>query len=211
MKSLLAAVLIISAYLAGMHFYSHAKNNSPENLFADIIPADVYVKTLSAKAKKLSIYAAKNNYNTDIGFIIDMHIASGQNRFFIYDFKRDSVVGKGLVAHGRCNQRFLEGRKYDNTPGCGCSSLGKYKIGKSYYGSFGLAYKLYGLDPTNDNAFKRFLVLHSHECVPETSVYPDQICQSDGCPTVSPQMIKKLSKIIDASAKPILLFVFDEK
>jgi len=69
-------------------------------------------------------------------------------------------------------------------PGCGCSPLGKYKIGNLYYGRFGLAYKLYGLDKTNNNAFRRFVVLHSHECVPETEEQ-NEICQSDGCPTVT--------------------------
>jgi hypothetical protein len=43
----------------------------------------------------------------------------------------------------------------------------------------------------DNNAFKRFVVLHSHECVPETEVQ-DEICQSDGCPTVSPQFLQQL-------------------
>jgi hypothetical protein len=93
-------------------------------------------------------------------------------------------------------------------PGCGCTSLGKYKIGYHYNGRFGLAYKLYGLDKTNNNAFKRFVVLHSHECVPENSV-ADEICQSDGCPTVSRKFLKELQPILDNSSKPILLWMFE--
>ncbi|MGZ8558091.1 MAG: murein L,D-transpeptidase catalytic domain-containing protein [Chitinophagaceae bacterium] len=54
--------------------------------------------------------------------------------------------------------------------GRGCTSLGKYIVDNSYIKRFGLAYKLYGLDKTNDKAFQRFVVLHAHECVPETMV-----------------------------------------
>ena len=103
---------------------------------------------------------------------------------------------------------WLEGRKYSNVPGCGCTSLGKYKVGYSYSGTFGLAYKLHGLEKTNSNAFKRYVVLHSHECVPE---YPvgDDICQSDGCPTVSPGFLKEIKPLIASSPKPVLLWIFE--
>jgi hypothetical protein len=86
--------------------------------------------------------------------------------------------------------------------------LGKYKVGYSYNGRFGLAYKLYGLDKTNDKAFERFVVLHSHDCVPETEV-KDDICQSDGCPTVSPGFLQYLKPIINASKKPVLLWIYE--
>jgi hypothetical protein len=92
--------------------------------------------------------------------------------------------------------------------GCGCTSLGRYRIGQSYHGQFGLAFKLHGLDKTNDNAYKRFVVLHSHECVPETPI-EDEICQSDGCPTVAPGFLQQLKPIITASNKPVLLWIFE--
>jgi hypothetical protein len=168
--------------------------------------------TIAKKLKQKSVdaisFATKNGYNTSVCFMIDMSLPSGGNRFFIYDMTNDSIQSSGLVTHGRCNEMWLEGRKYSNVPGCGCTSLGKYKIGYSYHGSFGLAYKLYGLDKTNSNAFKRYVVLHSHECVPE-DVITDEICQSDGCPTVSPNFLKELKPIIDKSSKPVLLWIFE--
>lgn len=151
---------------------------------------------------------AKNGYNTKLAFLVNMKIASSQKRFFIYDFEKDSIVGAGIVTHGRCNQNWLEGRRYSNIVGSGCTSLGNYKIGNPYQGKFGLAYKLYGLDSTNSKAFERYVVLHSHACVPETEV-DYEICQSDGCPTVSPGFLKKLQTIIDRSSKPILLSVYE--
>lgn len=164
---------------------------------------------LESRAIKAREYAAKNKYNTEVCFLIDMSIASGRNRLFIYDLKKDSITDAGLVTHGRCNEDWLNGRRYGNEVGCGCTSLGKYKIGASYKGRFGLAYKLHGQDSTNSNAFKRYVVLHSHECVPAAEVDPYPICQSDGCPTVSPAFLKKLAATIDGSSRPILLWVFN--
>jgi hypothetical protein len=114
-----------------------------------------------------------------------------------------------LVTHGNCNQYWLEGRKYGNAIGCGCSSLGKYKVGNSYSGRFGLAFKLHGLDKTNSNAFSRYVVLHSHSCVPNKEV-AEEICQSNGCPTVSPEFLKQLEQVIKNAHRPVMLWVFDE-
>lgn len=164
---------------------------------------------LNLHAKPLLAYAQKHGYNANTCFLVDMSIESGKNRFFIYDLKNNAVLDAGLVTHGRCNQDWLKGRKYGNGVGCGCTSLGKYKVGNHYQGKFGLAYKLHGLDSTNSNAFKRFVVLHSHSCVPNGEVDPLPICQSDGCPTVSGSFLKKLATIIDQSKQPMLLFTFD--
>ena len=87
-------------------------------------------------------------------------LPSGQNRFFVYDLKKDTLQNSGLVTHGRCNQYWLEGRKYGNTVVVAVLLWGNIKIGHSYNGRFGLAYKLYGLDKTNNKAFERFVVLH---------------------------------------------------
>jgi hypothetical protein len=163
---------------------------------------------LKSKAESAKSFAEENGFNTSICLLIDMSLPSGHNRLFVYDLKRDTIKNNGLVTHGRCNEYWLEGRKYGNKVGCGCTSLGRYKIGYSYHGKFGLAYKLYGLDKTNDKAFQRFVVLHAHDCVPETEV-KDDICQSDGCPTVSVNFLQYLKPIIDKSGKPVLLWIYD--
>lgn len=170
-------------------------------------PSVLSTNSLREKAADARQFTSEKGYNETICFLIDMRLPSGQNRFFVYNLQRDTIIKAGLVTHGRCNQDWLEGRKYGNTVGCGCTSLGKYKIGYSYNGRFGLAYKLYGLDKTNDNAFSRFVVLHSHECVPDAAIN-DDICQSDGCPTVSPGFLQYLKPILDASKKPVLLWIY---
>jgi hypothetical protein len=166
------------------------------------------LQKLQGKAFELKKFVEEKGYNSRVCFLIDMSLPSGRNRFFVYDLKKDTLQNSGLVTHGRCNQNWLEGRKYDNTVGCGCSSLGKYRIGKKYNGKFGTAFKLHGLEKSNDKAFVRFVVLHSHECVPETAV-ENEICQSDGCPTVAPGFLQQLQPIITNSRKPVLLWVFE--
>ena len=164
---------------------------------------------LESRASQAKQYTAKNNYNTNTCFLIDMSIASGKDRFFVYDLNKDSIIATGLVTHGSCNETWLSGRRYGNEVGCNCTSLGKYKVGNPYQGKFGLAYKLYGQDASNSNAFKRFVVLHSMECVPASSIHPAPICQSYGCPAVSPAFLKKLAATINGSPRPILLWIFE--
>jgi hypothetical protein len=163
---------------------------------------------LQSKAVAAKAYVKQNCFDSSFCFLIDMSLPANDKRFFIYDFKKDTVLISGLVTHGNCNQYWLKGRKYGNEIGCGCTSLGKYKIGNSYYGRFGLAFKLHGLDNTNSNAFRRYVVLHSHDCVPDSET-AEEICQSNGCPTVSPNFLKQLEPVIKSAKKPVLLWVFE--
>ncbi|MDB5206933.1 MAG: peptidase [Flavisolibacter sp.] len=163
---------------------------------------------IQTKVSEAMAFVNKNKYNNELCFLIDLNLPSNQKRFFIYDFKKNRVSNSGLVTHGNCNETWLEGRRYGNITGCGCSSVGKYKIGYAYYGKFGLAFKLHGLEATNDRAMERYVVLHSHGCVPDTEVVND-ICQSNGCPTVSPKFLKEIEPLIIGSKKPILLWILD--
>jgi hypothetical protein len=166
------------------------------------------IKKLEQKAADAKLFMQRKNFNGNTCFFIDMSLSSGQSRFFIYDLKNDSVMNAGLVAHGNCFEYWLADRRYSNAVGSGCTSLGKYKIGNSYTGKFGYSYKLYGLDSSNNNAFERTVVLHSHGCIPETEI-ADEICQSNGCPTVSPNFLEQLKKIINTSKKPVLLWIYE--
>ncbi|MFT3748971.1 MAG: murein L,D-transpeptidase catalytic domain family protein [Agriterribacter sp.] len=205
MFSVTGFLLLITLVSAGWYI----SRFKPAKAFAPVNTDSSFIKKLTLHSEKLLNYASSYKYNTNIAFLIDMSIESGKNRFFVMDLRRDSIIAQGLVTHGRCNQSWLTGRKYGNTVGCGCTSLGKYKIGNSYKGRFGLAYKLHGLDSTNHNAYKRFVVLHSHECVPENETYPLPLCQSDGCPTVAPDFLKKLNIILDTTKLPVLLFIYE--
>lgn len=164
-------------------------------------------KRVQSFATEVKLYAAKHHYNTRYCFLIDMKIPCGSNRFFVYDLTKDSICKAGLVTHGYGNSNGAN-VSFSNVPGSNSSSVGKYKIGASYNGKFGLAFKLYGLDSTNSNAFNRFVVLHSHECVPAAEVAPQTICMSQGCPTVAPAFLNSLKVYLDKAEEPVLLRIF---
>ena len=153
-------------------------------------------------------YATAHHLNNSIGFLIDMKIPSGNYRFFVVDFKMDTVKLKGLVTHGSGSYISNDSLQFSNTPQSGCTSLGMYAVGQSYLGSFGLAYKLHGLNTSNSNAFERFVVLHAHGCLPLAEVAPQHICQSLGCPTVAPTFLNTLHPIIDTATQPIVLYIY---
>lgn len=201
-------ILLLLVFFAGGGWYLSKFNNDGAPKNTTVLNKPILIR-LNSKAASAKEFVANNGFNSSFCFMIDMSLESGSNRFFVYDLQKDSILQSGLVTHGRCNQDWLTGRKYGNEVGCGCSSLGKYKVGISYKGRFGLAYKLHGLDSTNSNAFKRYVVLHSHSCVPNQEVSPAPICQSDGCPTVSPSFLTQLAVRLDQSEKPVLLWMYE--
>lgn len=205
-SSLAGTLIIVSAILYVTNLFSEKVKvvPVPHSLLPDRI-----AERLTSHAANAKQFANKYRFNRSVCFLIDMSVDAGKNRFFVYDLSNDSIIDNGLVAHGRCNQVWLVGKKYGNEVGCGCTSLGKYRIGHRYQGRFGLAYKLTGLDSTNNNALKRFVVLHAHDCVPEREVHPYPICQSDGCPTVSKSFLRRIARTIDESSHPILLWIYD--
>lgn len=151
---------------------------------------------------------SNSKYNKRIAFFIDMKVPSGKNRFFVYDLKLNKIIDKGLVAHGSGSETGVKGElKFSNIPNSLSTSVGNYYIGNSYLGKFGKAYKLYGLDKTNSNAFKRDIVFHHYYDVP----YKEQngyICNSFGCPMVNRKYFDRISEIIDDSESDILMSIY---
>jgi len=163
---------------------------------------------LKLKAASAKDFVRTRGFSQTRCFLVDMRLPSGMKRFFVYNFKKDTIESSGLVTHGSGSQTDSSGLFFSNTPNSNCTSLGRYKIGKPYQGVFGLAYKLHGLDETNDKAFSRAVVLHGHSCVPDAEVYPGTICLSLGCPTVSPSFLTHLQTYLDTSAAPVLLWIY---
>jgi L,D-transpeptidase catalytic domain len=149
-----------------------------------------------------------SKYNSELAFFIDMRVMSGKNRFIVYDLKNYKIMDQGLVAHGIGSETDNKPElKFSNNGSSFCTSLGKYSIGKNYIGKFGKAYKLYGLDATNSNAFARSIVLHKYDKVP----YEEQeraIVHSLGCPMVNELYYDRIEKIIDNSKRNIILDIY---
>lgn len=212
MKAILSLV-ITATLITGISYFANSiapekKKTGGHARLRDSGPDKKHSNKLKTFAAAARNFTRQKKYNDETCFLIDMSLPSGQNRFFIYDLKKDSLLQAGLVAHGNCYQNWLEGRKYSNVVGGGCTSLGRYRIGIPYTGQWGYSYKLHGLDSSNSNAFVRTVVLHSHSCVPNTET-DEEICQSLGCPTVAPDFLVKLKWLINNSSRPVLLWIFE--
>ena len=176
------------------------KNTSPA------VPGNAAI--MNVLTNKVNNYALENNMSTDYCFLVDMSLPSGRNRFFIYDLTKNSIIHSGLVAHGSCNETFLARPRFSNEAKTGCSSLGKYKVGEFYRGKYGKSFRLYGLDNCNSNAYKRAVVIHGYDCIPDQEIYPRVLCNSLGCVMVSYKFFDKISRIINKADKPIVLWVY---
>lgn len=214
LKSIATLLLLIGAFSAVGYFLGHTPNSRPSKgdyLSVYSAPNDntALLQRLSERAKVIKEFSKANRYNTEYCFLMDLQIASGKKRFFIYNLTKNSIESQGLVAHGSGRNARNHGIEFSNDANSLCSSLGKYKIGNSYMGKFGLAFKLYGLDATNSNAFNRSVVLHSLACVPSEETYPFPICESWGCPTVAPLFLKVIKQYIDRAENPILLDIYN--
>lgn len=201
---------ILLLLLVGIFGLSFACRNKSENsLIINSEPAYSYEGKLKSEITEIRRFLGKSpKYNSDVAFFLDMKIESGKSRFFIYDLKKDKLLDKGLVGHGSGSETGILGKlKFSNVKNSNCSSLGKYAIGGSYSGRFGKAYKLYGLDETNSNAFDRNIVLHKYSDIPfEEQENP--ICNSLGCPMVNEKFFGAIEKLIDNSKKKIILVIY---
>lgn len=157
-------------------------------------------------SKSLKQYAAQQQACCGYGILVDMSKPSWENRFFVVDLQNDSVVIEGLCAHGGGKTYNGENVVFSNEVGSLCSSEGRYKIGAKYYGNFGMSYRLHGLDATNNKALERAVVFHSMSCIPDQEGEP--ICMSNGCPMVSPAILKQTAALIDKTQEPLLMWIY---
>ncbi|MET0946392.1 MAG: murein L,D-transpeptidase catalytic domain-containing protein [Flavobacterium sp.] len=199
MKKILIVFLMILFVFIGYKII-YKENKHPSSTTTPIDPK--YINEVR------NLVEGNSKYNKRIAFFIDMKIPSGKNRFFVYDLKTNKIIDKGLVAHGSGSETNVKGKlKFSNIPNSLSTSLGKYYIGNSYNGKFGKAYKLYGLDKTNSNAFHRDIVFHYYFDVP----YQEQkgyICNSFGCPMVNKKYFERTAKIIDGSQSNIVMSIY---
>lgn len=176
---------------------------------------ETMLKSLSEKSREAFAYCKDNNLNTDFCILIDMKIHSGKNRMFLWNFANDTIERSALCAHGigKDNMRSTEETPiFSNIEGSYLSSLGKYKLGARSYSQYGINihYKMHGLEKTNNNAFKRYIVLHSHQPVKDEEIYPNHmpLGWSQGCPVTSDAMMTYLDNKLQHIKKPVLLWIY---
>lgn len=157
-------------------------------------------------------FAKKNKLDTTICIMVDMSIPSGKNRLFVYDFKQKKTIIAGLCAHGVGGGSTATNPVFSNKVGSNCTSLGKYTVKNRSYSNWGINihYKMYGLEKSNNNAFKRIVVLHSYTPIPSYEIYPDKLFgQSAGCPVIADKQMTQIDRLLIKKKKAILLWIYN--
>ena len=160
------------------------------------------------EAVKKYIQSKGTAYSSRKAILVDMKIPSKYFRFCVVDLKSHQILSKGVCAHGSGSELAgTDSLQFSHVPNAYMTSLGMYKIGNAYQGSFGKSYKLLGLEKSNDKALARAVVLHRYGCVPEEEQYYP-ICNSLGCAMLAENYFEELIPIIDSEPKPMILKIY---
>ncbi|MCC3217581.1 murein L,D-transpeptidase catalytic domain family protein [Chryseobacterium sp. X308] len=171
---------------------------------------------IKSKAEEALEFCDSKNLSKDFCILIDMSLHSGVNRFFIWDFKNNKISKKYLVGHGCGSNSWSKDDSkanpgFSNEDGSHLSSLGKYKLEGRGYSDWGIniKYLMHGLEETNSNALKRYIVFHSWNLMSDEEVFPDGSPEGWGCPTVSNNAMKEIDPMIQKSGKPVLMWIYN--
>lgn len=171
---------------------------------------------IKSKAEEALKFCDSKNLSKDFCILIDMSLHSGVNRFFVWDFKNNKISKKYLVGHG-CGSNVWSkddskaNPRFSNEDGSHLSSLGKYKLEGRGYSEWGInvKYRMHGLEETNSNALKRYIVFHSWNLMSDEEVFPKGSPEGWGCPTVSNKAMKEIDPMIQKAGKPVLMWIYN--
>ncbi|MES2175208.1 MAG: murein L,D-transpeptidase catalytic domain family protein [Pseudomonadota bacterium] len=123
--------------------------------------------------------------------IVDFDAPSKNPRMHIVDLI-GGQTSSYLVSHGRGSDPEHSGwlRSFSNEFNSLASSSGAFKTGDMYFGQHGRSMRLLGLDPQNNNAEPRAIVIHGADYVSEDHVAAWGKCgRSEGCFAVAPHIV----------------------
>ncbi|WP_449399123.1 murein L,D-transpeptidase catalytic domain-containing protein [Chryseobacterium wanjuense] len=177
---------------------------------------EIDVNKAKSKAGEALKFCKSKGFNTDFCILIDMSIHSGVKRLLVWDFKNNSVSKKYLVGHG-CGTNpwssdgFKNDPEFSNEDGSHLSSLGRYKLEGRGYSDWGInvKYLMHGLEETNSNALKRFIVFHSWNLMSDDDVFPKGSPEGWGCPTISNNAMREIDPMLQNSKKPVLMWIYN--
>ena len=115
--------------------------------------------------------------------IADFSQPSRLPRFYLVDLAAGKTEAF-LVSHGRGSDPAHSGwlERFSNLPGSNASSDGAYLTGEYYTGKHGRSQRLIGLDPSNNNAEARAIVIHGAWYVSNDMVRQHgKLGRSEGC------------------------------
>lgn len=211
---LLTVVLVISISIT-LIFSRGCRSEVARSMgMADNTPY-VNFQKLQERGKDAEQFVKEKKWDTSFCLLADMSMHSGTKRLFVWDFERDTFAQAFLVAHGCGNSAWSldfsrQEPVFSNVDGSHCSSLGKYQIGERGYSQWGIhvKYLLHGLDKTNSNALKRYIVLHSWDAMTDEELFPAGSAESWGCPAVSNNAMEIIDSMLKKTDKPVLLWMY---
>ncbi len=119
----------------------------------------------------------------DVVGIADFTRFSSEPRFYLLDTNTGAVT-RHFVTHGRGSDPSHTGmlQHFSNRIGSEASSDGAYIIGNYYHGRYGRSMRMRGLDPSNDNAEARAIVVHTAwYAEPDVIARQGRLGRSEGC------------------------------
>lgn len=128
-------------------------------------------------------------WRRDIAAIADFGVHSATPRFHIANLEAGTVRSL-LVAHGSGSDPEHDGwlNDFSNLHDSWATSRGAYVSWEWYEGRFGTSMRLEGLDPSNDQAFPRAIVIHAADyATPAHVARWGRLGRSNGCFAVGPE------------------------
>lgn len=188
---------------------------SNNEMVTEIQKPELDITKTKKKAEEALEFCKNKKMNTDFCILIDMSLHSGVNRFVVWDFQQNKITKRYLVGHGCGTNSWSrdeskENPEFSNEDGSHLSSLGKYKLSERGHSDWGInvKYLMQGLEETNNNALKRFIVFHSWDLMSDGEVFPDGSPEGWGCPTISNNAMRKIDPMIQRSQKPVLMWIY---
>ncbi|MCJ2180642.1 murein L,D-transpeptidase catalytic domain family protein [Novosphingobium album (ex Hu et al. 2023)] len=143
--------------------------------------------------------------------VVDFTEHSSQKRFQIVDVAHGAILGSYLVAHGRGSDPRHTGwvERLSNRPGSNASCPGSFVIASRYYGKHGVSRRLMGLDPENNLALERAIVIHGASYVDRSLISAQgQIGRSLGCFAVAEN---EIAEVISELGEGCLLYASEAR
>lgn len=177
----------------------------------DLVSTSSYVplkpEVLALAKKAYNKRKAEDPTTKSIIMIVDFSYSSDKYRMFIYDIKANTILYRGLVAHGVGSGASKWSLDFSNVNMSKKSSIGLYKIISTYMGKYGRSVRIEGLEKGfNNNAFSRSIVVHPAPYVSDSFVKQyGRVGNSWGCFALDPILAQS---VISAIKDGGLLFAY---
>lgn len=192
-KSCLLALLCSIGLIASNSASASSAPVSAER--ANIIAKKNHINphVLKLALKSYAFAARQHRAKRPVLAIVDYTRPSATPRLWVINLQTDRIVDHVLVAHGK-NSGGFTGQYYSNNPNSYQSSVGTIVTGNDYYGSYGHAMHLYGLEKgINNHMAARHIVLHSQWYVtPTVAREHGEVGKSHGCLVVNPAKVDRI-------------------